>query len=94
MQPGRSRGRSPRLARPAETVCPPVDDLFWPVFWIAAAIFVLVQGVILVAVFVFRDREHDQEPRQIHVFPRLEVPWTVIPAVNLAAVAVPTVRTI
>ena len=71
-----------------------IDDLFWPVFWIAAAIFVLVQGAILVAVFVFRDRGHDQEPRQVHGSPRLEVLWTVIPAVILAAVAIPTVRTI
>ena len=34
-----------------------IDNLFWPVFWIAVAIFVLVQGAILVAVFMFRDRD-------------------------------------
>ena len=71
-----------------------IDDLFWLVFWIAAATFALVMAVLLVAVFFFRDRGQDREPRQVHGSPRLEVVWTVIPALVLAAVAVPTVRTI
>lgn len=71
-----------------------IDDLFWPVFWIAVGVFVLVQGALLVALVAFRDRPGRPEPRQIHGNARLEVAWTVIPALILAAVAVPTVRTI
>jgi cytochrome c oxidase subunit 2 len=67
-----------------------IDNLFWPVFWIATAIFILVQGAILVAVFLFRDREGAKEARQLHGSPKLEVLWTVIPALILAGVAVPT----
>jgi cytochrome c oxidase subunit 2 len=66
------------------------DDLFWPVFWIATAVFVLVQGAILVAVFLFRDREGAKEAKQLHGSPKLEVLWTVIPALILAGIAVPT----
>jgi cytochrome c oxidase subunit 2 len=66
------------------------DDLFWPVFWIATAVFVLVQGAILVAVFLFRDKEGAKEARQLHGSPKLEVLWTVIPALILAGIAVPT----
>lgn len=66
------------------------DDLFWPVFWIATAVFILVQGAILVAVFLFRDKEGAKEARQLHGSPKLEVLWTVIPALILAGIAVPT----
>jgi cytochrome c oxidase subunit 2 len=67
-----------------------IDNLFWPVFWIAVVVFVLVQGAILVAVFLFRDREGAKEARQLHGSPKLEVLWTVIPALILAGIAVPT----
>lgn len=67
-----------------------IDDLFWPVFWIAVVIFFLVQGAILVAVFLFRDREGRKEAKQLHGSPKLEILWTVIPALILAGVAVPT----
>jgi cytochrome c oxidase subunit 2 len=66
------------------------DELFWPVFWIATAVFALVQGAILVAVFLFRDREGAKEAKQLHGSPKLEVLWTVIPALILAGIAVPT----
>lgn len=67
-----------------------IDGLFWPVFWIATAVFVLVEGAILVAVFLFRDREGSKEAKQLHGSPKLEVLWTVIPALILAGIAVPT----
>jgi cytochrome c oxidase subunit 2 len=67
-----------------------INGLFWPVFWIATAVFVLVEGAILVAVFLFRDREGRTEAKQLHGSPKLEVLWTVIPALILAGIAVPT----
>ncbi len=71
-----------------------IDNLFWPVFWIAVGVFVVVQGAILVTVFLFRDRPGRPEPKQIHGNAKLEVVWTVIPALILAGIAVPTVRTV
>src|SRR3990170_1152521 len=66
-----------------------INNLFWPVFWVATVIFVLVEGAVLVAAIFFRDREGRKEPRQIHGNTRLEILWTVIPAVILASIAVP-----
>jgi cytochrome c oxidase subunit 2 len=70
-----------------------LDGLFWMVFWIATVVFVLVIGAIVVMLFVFRDRGKDdaEEPKQLHGNTRLEVIWTVIPALILAAISVPTV---
>ena len=69
-----------------------IDNLFWPVFWIATAVFVLVEGAVLVIAVAFRDRKGSKEPRQIHGNTKLEILWTVIPAAILASIAVPTVR--
>ena len=71
-----------------------IDNLFWQTFWIAVAIFVLVQTVLLVAVVLFRDKPGKLEPKQIHGNVKLELLWTIIPVLILASIAVPTVRTI
>jgi cytochrome c oxidase subunit 2 len=81
---------------PAGPAAERIDGLFWMVFWIATAIFVLVMGAIVVILFFFRDKdpESQEEPKQLHGSPKLEVLWTVIPALILAAIAVPTVSTV
>jgi cytochrome c oxidase subunit 2 len=75
---------------PAGPFAERIDNLFWPVFWIAVAVFFLVQGAILVAVFLYRDRDGSKEAKQLHGSPKLEIAWTIIPALILAGIAVPT----
>lgn len=60
-------------------------------FW-AVGVFVLVEGALLYAIFRFRGRPDDAEPPQIHGNTTIEIIWTLIPALILAAIAVPTVR--
>ncbi len=71
-----------------------INAIFWPVFWVATVIFVVVQAALLVVVFVFRDRPGRKEPKQVHGNAVLEVTWTAIPALILAGIAVPTVQTV
>lgn len=73
-----------------------LDDLFWMVFWIAAAVFGLVAVGLIVMVVLFRDRGEgkSKDPKQLHGNAKLEVLWTVIPALVLAAIAVPTVSAV
>lgn len=75
---------------PAGPIAERIDGLFWPVFWIATAVFALVMAAIFVAVVVYRDRDGSKEARQLHGSPKLEILWTVIPALILAGIAVPT----
>jgi cytochrome c oxidase subunit 2 len=71
-----------------------VDSLFrTTVFW-ATIVFVLVEGALVYAIFKFRGRPDDPEPRQTHGSTLLEISWTIIPALILAVIAVPTVKTI
>ncbi|MGZ5351710.1 MAG: cytochrome c oxidase subunit II [Actinomycetota bacterium] len=70
-------------------------DLFVPVFWVAAVIFVLVEGALIVFAFRYRHRKgRTGIPPQVHGNTRLEIAWTILPAVILAGIAVPTVTTI
>lgn len=71
-----------------------VDDLFrTTVFW-ALIVFVLVEGALVFAILKFRGRPDDPEPRQVHGSTVLEIAWTIVPAMILAIIAVPTVKTI
>jgi len=69
-------------------------DLTTPVFIIAGVIFLLVEAAIVFAVWKFRDRGDSAEPKQIHGNNRLELIWTIIPALILAGVAIPTVKAV
>ena len=71
-----------------------IDNLFKPVFWVAVAVFVIVEGLIVFAVFRFRRRNDDEAPKQIHGNFRLELGLTAAPLLILAIIAVPTIGTL
>jgi cytochrome c oxidase subunit 2 len=70
------------------------DAVFFETVKWAALVFVLVEGALIYAVFRFRGKPGDPEPAQIHGNTVVEVIWTVIPALILAMIAVPTVKAI
>ena len=69
-------------------------DLFYIIFWASVFVFVTVVGALLYALFRYRRRPGDGDPPQIHGHKQLEIVWTILPAVILAVVAVPTIFTI
>jgi cytochrome c oxidase subunit 2 len=80
---------------PAGQVAQKQKDLFFLVFWIGAGVFVIVEGGIVAIALKYRQRKHRQRtPSQIHGNTRLEVGWTILPAIVLAGVMIPTVGTI
>lgn len=79
------------LGENAETI----DGLFRLTLWIAAVFFVGVNAAVLYVAYRFRAKKgDDREPKQIHGNDTLEITWTVIPALILATIAVPTIQTI
>lgn len=68
------------------------DDIQTTTFKWAVLVFVLVEGALLYAIFRYRGKPTDPEPSQVHGNTTIEIVWTVIPALILAAIAVPTVR--
>ncbi len=72
-----------------------IDNLFVPIFWIAVAVGVFVLAGVLYVSFRFRYREGTNDnPKQIHGSTPLEIGWTILPALLLAIIAVPTIKTI
>lgn len=74
-----------------------IQDLVGPVFLIAGVVFVLVEFGVLFIAWKYRRRHDDDDdvlPEQVHGNNRLEIGWTILPAVVLAFVAVFTLVTI
>jgi cytochrome c oxidase subunit 2 len=68
--------------------------LFWIVFWIAVVVFVLVEGVLVLALYRFRHRPGRGTPVQVHGNTRLELTWTAVPFLLLVFVAILTIPAI
>ncbi|CAN5838349.1 cytochrome c oxidase subunit II [soil metagenome] len=75
-----------------------IDNLIDPIFGIAGVVFVVVLGGVLFMSLKFRSHESDGEdeefPDQVHGNTRLEIGWTIVPAIILAGVSVFTVAAI
>ncbi len=70
-----------------------IDELWDLVFVLATIVFVLVMIAFFVAIIRFRAKKGDDtEPVQVHGNNALEITWTILPAVILAVIAVPTVQ--
>lgn len=72
-----------------------IDGLWELVLILATVVFVLVMAAYVISLVRFRERKNDtREPKQVHGNTRLEIAWTIIPAVLLAVLAVPTIQTL
>jgi cytochrome c oxidase subunit 2 len=81
---------------PASEMAHRLQDLFEGILWWAVAVFVLVEGALLLTILRFRARRSDKEehPRHVHGNTILELAWTLAPAIVLVMIAVPTITTI
>lgn len=70
-----------------------IHDLQWPIFAIAGVVGLIVMGVVGYVVVRYRDRGQPI-PEQTHGKPALEIGLTILPAIILAVIAVPTVATV
>jgi cytochrome c oxidase subunit 2 len=91
----RSNENGQNSLEPAGKNAERIDNLFIPVLWLACIIGTLVVAATVVFALKFRHRAgKDDNPKQIHGSTPLEIGWTIIPALILAVVAVPTIATI
>ena len=74
-----------------------INNLINPVFMVAAVVFVFILGGALYVAMRFRardDEDYDAFPEQVHGNFKLEITWTILPAVILLVVGVFTVVTV
>jgi cytochrome c oxidase subunit 2 len=88
------------LDSPATTLTPRSDfgwtshRIFLQILRWDTAIFLVVQALLLFAVFRFRERDPGAIPRQVRGSALMELGWTLLPAVILLFIAFPTVGAI
>lgn len=71
------------------------QDVYATVFWWVLGIFVVVELLLVYALWRFRRRPDDSAvPDQVHGRTLLEISWTLAPALILFFIAIPTVQTI
>jgi len=81
--------------RPAGPYAHKILNLFTPFFWIAILIGIAVTTATIYVAVRFRVKPGEERmPKQTHGNTALEVGWTIVPALILAVMAVPTVATI
>ena len=71
-----------------------IGYLFKLLIYLGTFVFIFVEGILLYTIFKFRRKSDSERPKHVHGNTTLEILWTAIPAVILAFIAVPTVRTI
>jgi cytochrome c oxidase subunit 2 len=71
-----------------------IDALWDRLLLLGTIVFVLVEGALIFVIIRYRHRDSTDKPPQTHGSTKLEILWTLIPAVILVFIAIPTVRTI
>lgn len=71
-----------------------IGSLFSILIWLGTAVFVVVELLLLYTIWRFRRRSDDDRPEHVHGNTTMEILWTATPALLLAIIAVPSVRTI
>jgi cytochrome c oxidase subunit 2 len=79
--------------KPAGSNAQQIQNLQWPVFLLAGIVGLIVFAFIAFIVVKYRDRGQEM-PQQTHGKPSLEIGLTILPAVILIAVGIPTVSTV
>ena len=78
---------------PASSTADDIHGLYKLVFWLSLIVFVGVQFAVVYLSLRYRRRKSDtKRPPQVHGHKQLELVWTVIPAVVLLVLLIPTLN--
>lgn len=80
--------QAPSPLDPASPNAALIANLYWIVFWMSLAVFVLVEGLLIYSAIRFRRRSDSDLPVQVHGNNRMEIAWTIGPALIALAVFV------
>ena len=92
-------GCGPEIDQPYSSIAPmtgkaeDIQNLYKIIFWAALIVFIAVQVAIGYTALRFR-RRGAERPEQVHGSRKLEIAWTVIPAVILLVLFIPTAQVI
>jgi len=82
----------PSILDPASPNAASLKTLYDIIFYLGLAVFLLVEGLIVIAIVRFRRREGDPEPAQVHGNGTAEIAWTIAPTVVVLILAIVSYR--
>nr|BBH90419.1 cytochrome c oxidase subunit II [Thermosporothrix sp. COM3] len=85
-------GGSPSTLDPAGPIAGRESNVFWLLLIIAAIIFVGVEGMLIYSIFRFRERPDSPPAPQWHGNLKVEIIWTVLPAILLGVILFITIQ--
>lgn len=92
-------GDNDGIGTPYSTISPDssaadrIQGLYELIFWMAAVVFIGVQALIVYTALRFKRRPNVTErPPQVHGNRTLEIAWTIIPALILLVILIPTIQ--
>ena len=92
---GCSADRHPQtIFDPVTDLARTINDLQATIFWWSMLVLAVVIAALLVILVRFRARPGAPDPKRIHGNNTLEILWTLGPAIIVALILIPTVRTI
>ncbi len=81
------------ILEPATSSTREITSLFYFIFYVALAIFIVVEALLIYFVLRYQRRARSGLPAQVHGNTPIEIAWTLAPALILAVVFFLTVRT-
>lgn len=85
---------TPAMLQPASDNATQISNLTQSILVIAAAVFIIVEGLLIFTSFRYRKRPNAPLPRQVSGNTALEIGWTAFPAIVLAIVFALTLGTL
>ncbi len=79
---------------PKSDLAQELDQLWNLTLYLGIGVALTTFAILAFILFRFRYRPESPQPKQVHGNTTLEIAWTLIPAVLISVIAVPTVRTI
>jgi cytochrome c oxidase subunit 2 len=79
---------------PSSDFAQTIHTLYVDIFWWTLAILVVVWVALAYILIKYRERPDSPEPKQIHGHLGLEIAWTIVPALIVVAIAIPTIQAV
>jgi cytochrome c oxidase subunit 2 len=69
-----------------------IQSLYLQVFWWTMIILVVVWAIMAYILIRFREKPGQDKPKPIHGHMGLEIAWTIVPAIIVVAIVIPTIK--
>lgn len=79
---------------PASDFAELIHGLYVDIFWWTLLILVIVWVVLAYILVRFRARPDSPQPKQVHGHMGLEIAWTIVPAIIVVAITIPTIQAV